>query len=335
MRAIVFSGNNVLEVQKMERPRPEPGEVVLKVHNCGVCGSDLHMVQHGLIPPGSVMGHEFSGEVAEVGDSVNDWKLGDRAVSLPMMSCEECASCRSGSILQCAKLKTLGLGNMPGGFCEYVRVKPASMLKIPDHVSYREAALTEPMAVGLHAINKANLKAGQGCLIMGAGTVGLGVLLWAKEKKAVIVVSEPSEGRRNLVSKLGNAIVVDPRTTSPLEPLLTLAPLGAEVVIECVGVAGTLQQAMEHAARNGTIVVMGVCMTQDTIQPLTGIMKELDIKFGLGYTFEEFKEAFSAIVSKRIDVTPIITDIVTIDEFPGIFKNLMKPNSKGKVLLEF
>lgn len=335
MRAVVFAGNNVLEVKEIERPVPKAGEVLLRVHNCGVCGSDLHMVQHGFLPPGSVMGHEFSGEVAELGEGVSDWKVGERAISLPLMSCGECSSCKSGAVLQCAKFESLGLGNLPGGFCEYVRVKPSSMLKIPDHVSYREAALTEPMAVGLHAINKANLKALQGCLIMGAGTVGLGVLLWALDRKASIVVSEPSEGRRNLVSKLGNVFAVDPKVTSPLDTLLSMAPLGAEVVIECVGVPGTLQQAMDYAARNGTVVVMGVCMTSDSIRPLTGVMKELELKFGLGYTFDEFKEAFEAIATKRIDVTPLITDIVTIDDFPGVFNSLMRPNNKGKVLLEF
>jgi threonine dehydrogenase-like Zn-dependent dehydrogenase len=146
------------------------------------------------------------------------------------------------------------------------------------------------------------------------------------ERKAKIVVSEPSEARRNFAAKLGPIETLNPFESTP--------PL-SDVVIECVGLEGMLQQAAMYAARNGKIIAMGAAMTPETLIPLMWTLKELELKFGLGYTFDEFKEALDAIASKRINVKGIISDIISLDQLPATFAELLKPNNKSKVLIEY
>src|SRR5512137_486463 len=166
MKAAVFKKQNEMAVVDVPKPKPGAGEVVLKVHNCGICGSDLHAVQYGTgLPPDTVMGHEFCGEIHEIGASVSGYKLGERVTSLPYISCGVCESCKQGDEMHCAKLRGLGLGQMPGAYAEFVTCGVRSLLKLPHNVSSREGALVEPLSVGLHGVNRAELKPGTGCIV--------------------------------------------------------------------------------------------------------------------------------------------------------------------------
>ena len=337
MKAAVFREKNRMAVTDVPKPSAGPDEVVLKVHNCGICGSDLHAVQYGIgLPPGSVMGHEFSGEIAQIGAGVSGFRVGERVTSLPYITCGKCDACRRGAGYHCVDVRGLGLGRLPGAYAEYVLCGASNLLKLPDNVSSREGALVEPLSVGLHGVNRANKLEGEGVIVMGAGPIGLSALIWAKAKGASsIVVSELAPGRTELAMKLGATAVVNPRQQSPSEKIRELTGNPPAVVFECIGVKSTLDSAVSLAARGGQVVVMGVCMEPDQITPLQCIMKELSLDFVLGYTRPDFEEAIEAISSGRIDAKPLITDVISVDEVPAMFDALRQPGTRAKVMVEF
>lgn len=207
------------------------------------------------------------------------------------------------------------------------------LLRVPDGVPDRIAATTEPCAVGLHAVREARVARDERVLIMGAGPIGLLVLLWlAHDGVRRVAVSEPAAARRALAARLGADLVLDPATE---EVAARLDQTGGppRVIFECVGVEGTLQQAMTLAAPRGRVVVVGACMTEDRIRPLLGITKHLTLQFVLGYTPDEFAEALSAIGDGRVDPSPLVTRTVSLDELPAAFRALSDPTDCKVVLM--
>ncbi|HEY6394789.1 MAG TPA: alcohol dehydrogenase catalytic domain-containing protein [Candidatus Binataceae bacterium] len=336
MKAAVFRKQNEMAVVDVAKPKPGAGEVVLKVHNCGICGSDLHAVQYGTgLPPESVMGHEFCGEIHEIGAGVSGYKIGERVTSLPYISCGVCEQCKQGEEMHCSKLRGLGLGQMPGAYAEFVTCGARSLLKLPGNVSSREGALVEPLSVGLHGVNRAELKPGTGCIVMGAGPIGLSALIWAKAKGAQVVVSELAAGRADLAMRLGADAAVNPARHNPAERVRELTGKAPEVVFECIGVKSTLDSAIDLVGQRARVVVLGVCMEPDQIVPLKCIMKEISISFALAYTPAEFQETIDALSSGRIDAKPMITDVITVDQVPEMFDALRNPGTRAKVMVEF
>ena len=340
MRAAVFKElSKPLAIEAVADPKPGPHDVILKVKNCGICGSDLHMTETGTIMPlpgGSVMGHEFAGEVMEVGKAVTHlWKPGDRVAGFPVICCGEHTPCINFSQRgTCTKMVSIGLGQSPGGYAEYVRIGSGSGYRLPDSVSFREGAMVEPLAVGLHAVDMAKMARGATVLVIGAGPVGLATMLWAKFLGARhVIVSEKAETRRQMAAKFGATDAIDPGQplTAQVEKIAGKAP---DIIFECVGVPGLLMNAMAEAPRGGRIVVAGVCQQPDTIMPLMGIMKELEIQFVLGYRPADFDYVIAMIASDRIDVAHMVTDIVDLDGLPAAFEALRKPSHQCKVMLE-
>jgi (R,R)-butanediol dehydrogenase/meso-butanediol dehydrogenase/diacetyl reductase len=337
MKAAAFKEQNRMAVIEVPQPHPGPGEVVLKVHNCGICGSDLHAVQYGIgLPAGTVMGHEFCGEVFELGPGVRGFRVGERVTSLPFISCGDCEACRRDDGMHCARTRGLGLGQLPGAYAEYVLCGERSLLKLPDNVDSRAGALVEPLSVGLHGVNRARLQPGAGVVVMGAGPIGLSTLLWARAKGVpAVVVSELAPGRTELAMKLGASAVVNPTIEDPAEKVRSLTGRAPDVVFECIGVKSTLDSATNMVGLHGRVVVLGVCMEPDQIRPLTCILKEISIDFIVGYTRAEFQETIDALASGRIDPRPMITDIIGIDRVPEMFDALKNPGARAKVMVEF
>ena len=336
MKAAAFHAINEMTLLDAPEPKPGSGEVVLKVHNCGICGSDLHLVQHGLAMPGTIMGHEFCGEIAELGAGVRDFKIGERVTALPYISCGECDHCRTGDAMHCRHMRSLGLGHLPGAYAEYVLCGERSLLRLPDHVTSREGALVEPLAVGLHGVNRAVIKPGMGCLVMGAGPIGLATVLWAKAKGAgPIIVSELAPGRAALATQLGADAVVNPHDVNAIHQMRDLVGHDPALVFECIGVKSTLMEAVKFVARHGQIVVIGVCLESDTITPLNCISKEVRMDFAMAYTHAEFRDTVEALSSGLIDPKPMITDVIELDQIPAMFEALRKPGSQAKVMVEF
>ncbi len=340
MRAAVFKElSKPMAIEVIDDPQPKPTDIILRVKNCGICGSDLHMTEPGTImplPSGSVMGHEFAGEVMEVGSAVKHlWKPGDRVAGFPVICCGDATPCLNWSGRgMCAKMTPVGLGQAPGAYADFVRIGASQGYKLPESVSFREGAMVEPLAVGLHAVDMAKMARGATVLVIGAGPVGLATMLWAKFLGARhVIVSEKAEVRKQMAARFGATDAIDPS-----QPLLgqveKIAGKGPDVIFECVGIPGMLMNVMNEAPRGSRIVVAGVCQQPDTIMPLMGIMKELELQFVLGYRPADFDYVIAMIAQDRVDVAHMVTDIVTLDGLPAAFEALRKPSHQCKVMLE-
>ena len=337
MKAAVFRKTDQMAVIDVPNPTAGAGEVVLKVHNCGICGSDLHAVQYGIgMAPDTVMGHEFCGEIFSLGPGVNSYRVGDRVTSLPYMACGECPWCLRDDAMHCSKLRSLGLGQLPGAYAEFVVCGAASLLKLPANVSSRAGALVEPLSVGLHGVNHSTIEPGMGVVVMGAGPIGLSTLIWARARGAsAVVVSELAPGRTELAMKLGASAVVNPTESDPADAVKSITGRPPEIVFECIGVKSTLGAAINMVGRHGQVVVIGVCLEADSIFPLSCVMKEVQINFALAYTRAEFQQTIDAISSGAIDPMPMITDVIDVDQVPDMFVALKRPGARAKVMVEF
>ncbi len=341
MRAAVFKEmSKPLVIETVPDPVCGPHDIILKVRNCGICGSDLHMTEPTSampLPLGSVMGHEFAGEIMEVGSAVKHlWKSGQRVAGFPVICCGDQTPCPSLGLGRglCTKMQSVGLGVSPGAYAEFVRVGASSGYGLPEGVSFREGAMVEPLAVGLHAVDMAKMPRGATVLVIGAGPVGLATMLWANFLGARhVIVSERAEVRRKMAAKFGATDSIDPNQplTAQVEKI---AGKGPDVIFECVGVPGMIGQTMMDAPRGARIVVAGVCQQPDTFLPLMGIVKELELQFVLGYRPADFDYVIAMIASDRIDVSHMVTDIVDLNALPAAFEALRKPSHQCKVMLE-
>jgi 2-desacetyl-2-hydroxyethyl bacteriochlorophyllide A dehydrogenase len=342
MRAAVFKEiGKPLAVEALDAPKPGPRDLILKVRACGICGSDLHMTEATSmmpLPGGSVMGHEFSGEVVEIGSALKGvWKEGARVAGYPYLCCGDASPCVNlgYGAATCGKGLPIGLGQSHGAYAEFVRISANGAHRLPDIVSFEEGALVEPLAVGLHAVDMGRVTRGETVLIIGAGPVGLATARWAKFSGARhVIVSERAPARIAMAAKFGATDVIDPGQplTSQVEAITGKAP---DIIFECVGNPGMLNEAMLAAPRRGRIVVAGVCQGMDSIMPLVGIMKELNVQFVLGYTPADFAFVIDMIAKDRIDVAAMVTDRIALDALPDAFEALRKPSTQCKVMVEF
>lgn len=331
MRAAVFHRpGDMLTIEDRQTPVARPGDIVLKVAYCGICGSDLHATEPSptSLEPGTILGHEFAGIVTESASA--GFAPGDRVSGLPLQECDDCRpsgqGCRDRLGILCPRNKIIGLAaSVPGGYAEYLRMPAHHALKVPDGVDLKHAALTEPLSVGLHAVQAAGALLGKRVLIVGAGPIGLAVAIFARLAGARdIVVSEIGAARRAKAAALG-AGVIDPALDKP-------AP--ADIVFECVGIPGLLRQCIDLAPLRGQIVVVGVCRGEDTIFPRAAIRKELTIRFVLGYTMEEFALVLNLMAAGRIDPSPLVTGVIGLDRVPETFEALRAPGDHAKVLID-
>jgi threonine dehydrogenase-like Zn-dependent dehydrogenase len=366
-----------LSVGEVAAPTPERGQLVLDVVRCGICGSDLHARHHadaladigaeigydGLMRSNQkiVLGHEFSGIVSARGKGTR-LAEGTPVVSFPLL--------RQGGAVH-----TTGLSvHAPGGYAEKVLVQDALTLAVPNGLASDVAALTEPLAVGLHAVRRGDVGKGQVAVVIGCGPVGLAVIMMLKAQGVrTVIASDFSAGRRALASTCGADVVVDPATESPFSSAsshghLVAAPevfelgvstveklgklpvpwplvwraaekLGAAdpkhpVIFECVGVPGVIEEIISTAPVFSRVVVVGVCMQPDTIRPSMAINKEIDLRFVLGYTPLEFHDALHLLAEGKANAEPIITGVVGLDGVAGAFEALGDPETHAKILID-
>ena len=264
------------------------------------------------------------------------WKVGDRVCAMPFIGCGRCLSCASGRFFECADKKVSGVDD-PGGFAEFVTTGSRETILLPDDLDLQSAALVEPLAVGIHAVRVADVKAGSRVMVIGAGPIGLAVALWCRFFGArEVVVSEVAKTRAALAKTMGATAVIHPDLESGAEALLQqfsdVAGGAPDVIFECVGAPGLLQQCIEMAPYGGKIIPVGVCEQPDAIMPFFGLVKELRIQFAIAYTRDDFDTCVAMLGEGRIDVSPMVTDIVSLDDLPNAFEALRMPSHQCKVL---
>jgi threonine dehydrogenase-like Zn-dependent dehydrogenase len=339
MRATVMRAGRLV-VDTVPDPEPQQGEALVRTLGCGICGSDLHALRHADQMVGAaresgmpfdldpsrdlVMGHEFAAEVLDYGpDTPAHVAPGTPVVSMPMLF-------RGGAV------HPVGYSNdVPGGYAERMVLNASLMLPIPNGLPADRAALTEPMAVGEHAVQKGQLGPHDAALVYGCGPVGLAVVA-ALARKGVepIVAADYSPMRRQLAARMGVHRVVDPREEPVIDAHREVADLRSTVIFECVGVPGMLEQLMREAPLGSRIVVAGVCMEPDRIKPMVGIAKELSLQFVFGYTPGEFADTLRAIAEGEIDVARMVTGRVGVGGVAGAFDDLGRPDAHAKILVE-
>ncbi|MGV0993195.1 MAG: zinc-binding dehydrogenase [Mycobacterium sp.] len=367
-----------LSVVELPDPRPAEGQLVLDVRACGICGSDLHAKDHaddltevmaGVGYPNfmrsdtvTVLGHEFAGVIAERGPKTpKALRAGMTVVSFPLV--------RAHGGVQLTGLSPLA----PGGYAERVLVEASLTFPVPNGLSVDIAALTEPMAVALHAVRRSEVKKNDTAIVIGCGPVGLMVVGQLKalgvEK---VVASDFSPARRELARRCGADIVVDPAVDSPFEKAHTkgmineatdlydmaLASMGKlrkipgwahvyraadalgatapkrPVIFECVGVPGMIDGVISAAPLNARVIVVGVCMGTDQIRPTMAIAKELDVRFVFGYTPLDFYDSLHMLADGKVDASPLITGKVGLDAVAAAFEVLGDPEKHAKVLID-
>ena len=341
MRAAIFKGiGKPLDIGSVDDPKCEPGGIVLKVHYCGICGSDLHATQEGtfVAPPGTILGHEFCGEIVE--SRAPGWKVGELVTALPNSACVDCrcaglGACKDDLGILCPNNRITGYApETPGALAEYIQVQSAQALKLPSAVSSRHGATVEPLAVGVHAVDKGKVKLGDRVLVIGGGPIGLAVVASAKLAGAVeVVVSEFADMRRNTSLAFGATGTIDPAKEEVGPAFAKIAGGPPDVIFECVGVKGMLQQCVDLSAPRGRIVVVGVCMQPDTVVPQAAIFKEVNVQFILGYQKPDWRMVLELLDRKSIDPEPMITDVIPLDRLPAEFEALRKPSKQIKLLV--
>ena len=356
MRAAIFRKGEIV-AGTLPEPSPADGQVLVKTLACGICGSDLHARKHAHrmvemsrrlghkpmdLNRDVVFGHEFCCEILDYGPATQrKLKPGSRVCSLPALLTPEGP-------------QGIGFSNENvGGYAERMLLSEALLLEVPNGLASEHAALTEPLAVGLHAVAKANIRGDEVPLVIGCGPVGLAVIAALKLKQMhPIVAADYSPARRDLAQRLGADVVVDPARTQPYATWAEHAAMSPEqkaarpalqawlpalkpaLIFECVGIPGVIQQVFEGAPRDARVVVVGVCMETDRSEPMLGILKELNVQYVLGYTPDEFAYSLRLIAEGEVDAASLVTASVGIDGVAQAFADLANPEAHTKILVE-
>ncbi|OMC51806.1 alcohol dehydrogenase [Mycobacterium sp. IS-836] len=336
MRASVLRDGRMVYRDDVPDPVPESGQVLVAVRSCGICGSDLHFAAHGSevmaltdrmggdaaggmsldLSRDIFMGHEFSAEVLEAGPDTETHPPGTLITSLPVL-------------LSSKGVEPIVYSNTTvGGYAERMLLSAPLLMPIPNGLDFKHAALTEPMAVGLHAVNKSNIAPGETALVLGCGPIGIAIIASLRARGVeTIAASDFSPKRRELATAMGAHRTLDPAQGSPFD---SVKPA---VVFEAVGVPGIIDDVLLRARPGTRLVVAGVCMQPDTVHPFFAIAKEINVQFVLAYSPDEFADSLRALAEGDIDVTPLITGEVGLDGVGAAFDDLADPERHCKILV--
>jgi threonine dehydrogenase-like Zn-dependent dehydrogenase len=316
-------------------PVPESGQVLVAIRACGICGTDIHFAAHGeqvlgmteRVSRGSggmavdldhdiFMGHEFSAEVLEAGPDTDTHPAGTIVTSIPVL-------------LSAKGVEPIVYSNNTiGGYAERMLLSAPLLLPVPNGLDLKHAALTEPMAVGLHAVNKSNITPGETALVLGCGPIGIAIVASLSARGVEkIVATDFSPKRRELAAAMGAHQTLDAALGSPFDTVK------AAVVFEAIGVPGIIDDVLLRARSGTRLVVAGVCMEADTFHPFFAIAKEINVQFCLACGPEEFAESLRSLAEGEIDVSPLITGEVGLDGVGAAFDDLADPDRHCKILV--
>ena len=334
MQAVHVS-NGQLELTTLPLPSVEPDGVLLEILNVGFCGSDHSLIHSGGLPDGTILGHEVCGRIVACGSSVRDIALGGRVIIRPT-SCGRCRDCRNGRPYFCqSDRRSIGIGDMPGAFAEYVAVYPEMLIPVPDKVDSQNAALAEAFAAALHGLNCIDVSSGP-VLVMGGGPIGLAaVKLLRILGISPIMLSEPVAAKRMLALDLGADQVLDPYDETMAARVFELTNgVGFPAIFECSGVPDNIQAALDWVARGGDICVVSMIFKQAPIVPMTLNFKEARLTGCYSNTHEENRQCLTWMAEGKLDGRKLITDIVSLAELPSVFRERIDTGQAIKVVVE-
>lgn len=350
MKAAVFHGAKDIRVEQIAEPGDlGPGDVRLKPHYCGICGTDLHEYAMGpiVIPSkphalnGSVLpqvlGHEFSAEILEVGSQVRDLAVGDRVSVMPLLFCGNCYYCRRGLNHLCQSMACVGLSFQWGGIAEQAVVPATHVNKLHDNMSMRAGALVEPTAVAAYGVDRAGVRPGDTVLITGAGPIGALASIYAEHLGAQVFVSEINPHRQKMIESLGIATLLDPSKTDVVEEIkAATGGIGVDQVIECSGNERALQTALSAVRKHGTISQTGLHTKPAAIDPM--ILSEHDISL-IGtwcYPVTDWPRIIDLIGRVGLPVEKVVTKDIDIEDIVNDgFETLLSPTGdQVKVLIK-
>ena len=336
MRAVVYRHTLGLVVEEFPAPEPEDDALLVKVANTGFCGSDHSLIESGFLADGTILGHEVSGTVAGWGKEVRGFTEGTRVIIRPTF-CGKCRDCVMGKPQLCQeRRRTIGIGDLPGAFAEYIKVYPQMAIPIPEEIDSRNAALAETFAAALHGINAAG-GGGGSVLVMGGGPIGLAaVRLLRLLGFTPIVLSEPMPEKRELGRLFGADHVLDPRNEDLRQKTREwTGGIGFETILECSGVAENVPAAFELIASGGSLCMISIVFKGIVLnQPMVMNFKEFRFTGSYSNTHEENVQCLQWMAEGKIDARPLISDLISLEQLPCVYRERIHPGKSVKVMLQ-
>jgi len=321
MKIAILEARRKLVIRDVQKPVLDKDEVLIKVQYCGVCGSNLHIYVEGI---GIGLGHEFSGDIVEMGFEVDGWKIGDRVAINPRIPCGECYWCIRGEIGLCDKLFLSAIRGQ-GAFATYAKAKYVQLYKLPGELMYEEGTMVEPTACALHAIRLSRVKVGDVVAVLGLGPIGLLVAQLAKISGAKAVYgTEISPSRIELAQNVVD-LVIHPKVANPVDRILDLTGgMGPDIVFECAGNVETTQDSIALVRRGGTVIIPGMCFEAVETSFIDVVLKGLTLRGSLAWSAGEYAMALELIKNRMIDVNPLITDKFPLEDINRAFDKALK-----------
>lgn len=343
MFAAVLQGRRSLRLESKPRPGVPPGKVLLRVRRAGICGSDLHYFEHGccgaFVPTRPfILGHEFTADVAEVGEGVEGVKVGTRVTANPARACGVCGYCKAGRGNLCRQTIMLGSASTTpptdGAFAEYVSVRADQCHELPPEMDDTAGAMIEPLAVALHAVKRAGTVSGKRVLVTGGGPIGLLVAMTARAFGAVpVVLSDLLASRRDMARKLGADATLDPAEKHLVAQVRELTGDGFDVVFEASGARPALRQAFDLVRPGGTIVQIGTLGAEEIPLPANQLMvREINFIGSMRYG-DVFAEAIRLVTAQRINLHPLLSAVLPLAEAPQAMEQAANKDHALKVQL--
>lgn len=332
MQAAVYPGGGApLRIEQRPDPQPAPDQVLLKVQRCGICGTDLHMTAgHPQFdyPANFIPGHEYAGEIVEVGARVTQLRKGELIAALPSSGCgrADCPACRSGNLALCQRGVTLW-----GGFAEYIAIPAHVAIRLPSALSLADGALLEPLAVGLHGTRLAHIQPGARVLVLGAGSVALCTLYWARRLGAGRVVALSRAPRREALALQMGADRFLCYADDEIAEVAEALGGPPDIVFECAGAPGLLAKAIAHVRLLGQVVSLGFCTAADTLVPAAAASKGVSVHFRVGYSLSDFQYVADVMDAGHVDPKILISSEVALAALPAKFAQLRGPHGDTKV----
>lgn len=332
MKAALFDQLGApLKIMEAEDPKPKTDYLLLKVCRCGICGSDLHMTEDPVfgVAPGDILGHEFSGEVIEVGSKAGAFKVGDQVTVAPNRGCGHCSNCLKGEPAWCDRMTLIG-----GGYAQYTAVAGRQCRKLPWGIRTVDGALAEPLSVALHGLKRAAMGPGDRVLIVGAGAIGLAVAFWARRLGAgAVAVTDIHRHQEERAMDLGASafVTADPDQAAKVDAALGGPP---DIVFECVGKPGLIDHCIGLVRPRGKVVVLGLCTARDHLDSFRAISKEVNVIMSVFFDMHEFTAAIDALDSGRYAPQNLISETISLNDLPRVFETLRKRTTQCKVLVD-